>query len=384
MTTERIDTLVIGGGQAGLAVGYHLARHGRAFVILDAHARIGDAWRRRWDSLRLFTPARYDSLPGMPFPAAPHAFPTKDEMANYLEAYAARFRLPVRTGVRVDALSKDGDWFVATAGALRFEARNVVIAMSAWQRPRVPAFARELRPDIVQLHAGEYQRPSQLRDGAVLVVGAGNSGGEIALDAARGHPTFLAGRDTGNIPFRIGGWPARLILQRLLLGLFLNHIATVRTPIGRKMRGLALRQGMPLIRIRPADLAAAGVVRVPRVTGIEKGLPLLDDGRMLDVSNVVWCTGFSPDLSWMHLPNAVAEQGLKHERGVVADEPGLYVVGLGFIYAASSMMVQGVGRDAEYVVRHLVQQREPASPNDAVASRLPQRLAPPRNLAPAG
>ena len=384
MTTEPIETVVIGGGQAGLSVGYHLARAGREFMILDAHARIGDAWRRRWDSLRLFTPARYDSLPGMPFPAAPHVFPTKDEMANYLEAYAARFRLPVRTGVPVDSLSKEGDGFVVTAGALRFEARNVVIAMSAWQQPRVPAFARELRPDIVQLHAGEYRRPSQLRDGPVLVVGAGNSGGEIALDAARGHVTFLAGRPTGHIPFRIGGWAGRLFLQRLLLGLFFNYVATIKTPIGRRMRAHAMRQGMSLIRIRPADLTAAGIVRVPRVIGIEKGLPLLDDGRLLDVSNVVWCTGFSPDLSWMRLPNAVGELGLKHVRGVVADEPGLYVVGLGFIYAVSSMMVQGVGRDAEYAVRHLVQQRAPSSATDAAASRFPQRPTPPHSLEPAG
>src|SRR5579884_417399 len=176
---ERIQTIVIGGGQAGLSVGYHLARRGLPFVILDANERIGDSWRKRWDSLRLFTPARYDGLAGMPFPAPAFTFVTKDEMADYLEAYAARFALPVRTGVRVDRLSRHGDRFDVTAGGLRFEAENVVVAMSNYQQPRVPPFAHELDPGISQLHSSEYRNPSQLRDGSVLIVGAGNSGAEI-------------------------------------------------------------------------------------------------------------------------------------------------------------------------------------------------------------
>ena len=204
------DTIIIGGSQAGLATGYYLQQQGRNFVILDANKRIGDSWRKRWNSLRLFTPARYDGLPGMPFPAPAHAFPTKDEMADYLEAYATRFDLPVRTGVKVDCLSRQGDRFIVTAGDLRFEAEHVVVAMSNWQRPRVPPFAQELDPGIVQLHSSEYQNPSQLRDGGVLIVGAGNSGSEIALETAPGHPTWLSGRDTGHLPFRIDGVAARI------------------------------------------------------------------------------------------------------------------------------------------------------------------------------
>ena len=180
--TGRIHTIVIGGGQAGLSVGYWLTRMGVPFLILDASARIGDTWRGRWDSLRLFTPARFDGLAGMPFPAHPEYFPTKDEMADYLEAYAARFALPVRSGTRVDRVTREGGRFVVRAGATRFEADNVVVAMASYQEPRVPAFAAELDPSIVQLHSADYRNPSQMAEGDVLLVGAGNSGAEIAFE----------------------------------------------------------------------------------------------------------------------------------------------------------------------------------------------------------
>ena len=353
MTAERVETVVVGAGQAGLAVGHHLKRLGRPFVILDAHPRIGDAWRRRWDSLRLFTPARYDGLPGMPFPAAPHVFPSKDEMADYLESYAARFALPVRTGTRVDHLAQIAGRFMLRAGEQRFEADNVVIAMSLYQRARVPTFARELRSGITQLHAVEYRNTQQLQAGSVLVVGAGNSGCEIALEAARGHATFLAGRDTGHLPFRIGGLAARLVLQRLILGVAFHHVLTINTPMGRRMRSKAAEgHGMPLIRIRPKEVTAAGIERVPRMVGVRDGMPLLDDGRVLDVTNVVWSTGFEPGWSWIDLP-VFGATGPRQERGVATDIPGLYFLGIPFVYAVSSAMVQGVGRDAEYVARHI-------------------------------
>src|SRR5581483_1342579 len=179
---DRFDVIVIGGGQAGLSVGYCLARAGVRFVILDAQARVGDTWRARWDSLRLFTPAKFDSLVGMPFPAPRNAFPTKHEMADYLESYAARFRLPVQSGVRVERLYRRGAQFVAQSGSREFEAARVVVAMANWQRPRLPPFAAALCPDIVQLHSRDYRNPRQLQLGGVLVVGAGNSGAEIAME----------------------------------------------------------------------------------------------------------------------------------------------------------------------------------------------------------
>ncbi|MFC6992406.1 flavin-containing monooxygenase [Haladaptatus sp. GCM10025707] len=163
---ERYETVVIGGGQAGLATGYYLHQHDQDFVILDASDRVGDAWRARWDSLRVFTPARYSSLPGMDFPGSPHAFPTKDEVADYLETYAQRFDLPVELGVRVDGLERSGDRFLITAGDRRIEATNVVVAMASYQAPKVPAFASKLSDDVVQLHTSDYRNPEQLQDGA--------------------------------------------------------------------------------------------------------------------------------------------------------------------------------------------------------------------------
>ncbi len=347
--TEQIQTIVIGAGQAGLSVGYHLARRGLPFTILDANDRTGDSWRNRWDSLRLFTPARYDSLDGMRFPAPAHYFPTKDEMANYLEAYAERFNLPIRNAVKVDGLSRRGGCYVVTAGRQRFEAEHVVVAMATYQKPRVPRFAAELHSRIVQLHSRDYCNPDQLQEGAVLIAGAGNSGAEIALDVANRHRTFLAGRHTGHIPFRINGLAARLILQQLALRFIFHRVLTVKTPIGRKARQKILSHGGPLIRVKPADLTAAGIERVPRVTGVRDGLPVLEDGRQIDAANVIWCTGYQPGFSWIQAP-VFEETGMpRHNCGVVTGEPGLYFVGLPFIYAFSSTMIHGVGRDAERI-----------------------------------
>ncbi len=352
---ERVQTVVIGAGQAGLSVGYWLQRQGFPFVILEANERIGDAWRRRWDSLRLFTPARFDGLPGMRFPAEADAFPTKDEMGRFLEAYAARFQLPVRTGVRVDRVVRRGDGYLVSAGNLRVEAEHVVVAMADFQRPRVPAFAAELAPAIVQLHSSEYRNPGQLGPGDVLVVGAGNSGAEIALELARGRRTWLSGRHVGHIPFRIDGLAARLLLVRLVLRVAFHRLLTTGTPVGRRMRPRVLSRGGPLIRVKPKQLEAAGVRRVPRTVGARDGLPVLEDGRVLQAGNIIWCTGYEPGFSWLDLPVFDEAGAPRHERGVVPGEPGLYFVGLHFLYAMSSTMIHGVGRDAAYIARTIAE-----------------------------
>ena len=348
---EHVETVIIGGGQAGLSTGYHLAKRGLPFVILDANERIGDAWRKRWDSLHLFTPARYDGLPDWPFPAPAWSFPTKDEMAGYLEAYAARLDIPVRTGVHVDRLSREEDRFVVRAGHRRFEADRVVVATGAYQRPRVPAFAAELNPRLVQLHSSEYQAPSQLQEGGVLVVGAANSGAEIALEVSRGHRTWLSGRHPGQEPFRPGSGSDRLVTP--LIWFVASHVLTVKTPIGRAVRRKFGSQGIPLARVRPKDFTAAGIERVPRTGGARGGLPVLDDGRDLEVTNVIWCTGFVPDFAWIDLPVFAQNGGPVHDRGIVGSEPGLYFVGLFFLYALASPLVGGVGRDAEHIVEHI-------------------------------
>jgi len=360
--TERVQTVVIGGGQAGLSVGYYLAQRRLPFVILDANQRIGDAWRNRWDSLRLFTPARYDGIAGMPFPAPGHSFPTKNQMADYLEAYASRFNLPVRSGVKVDGLTRQGGRYILTAGTQRFESEHVVVAMANYQHPRTPWFAQELNPGIVQVHSRDYRNPNQLKEGGVLMVGAGNSGAEIAMEVSRTHRAWISGRDTGHIPFRIDGLAARWFLQRIIFRLVFHRLLTVKTPMGRKARARILSQGGPLIRIKPAALKAAGIERVPKMIGVRDGLPLLEDGMVLNVSNVIWCTGFQPGFSWIHLP-VFDDRGVpKQESGMAVNEPGLYFVGLPFIYAFSSTMIHGIARDAERVARVIERRIAAAAP----------------------
>jgi putative flavoprotein involved in K+ transport len=362
---ERIETVVVGGGQAGLSIGYHLARRGLSFVILDANERIGDSWRKRWDSLRLFTPARFNGLDGMPFPGPGYSFSTKDEVADYLETYAARFRLPVRTGVRVKHLSRNGARFLVDAEPWQFEADNVVVAMGSYQLPRLPVFAGSLDPDIVQLHSAAYRNVAQLREGRVLVVGVGNSGAEIALDVAASRQTWLAGTESGRVPFHHAGALARHLFLPLMFRVIGHRVLTIRTPVGRKMRPKLLSHAAPLVRVKPADIAAACIQRVSRVVGTRDGLPVLEDERVLPVENVIWCTGFRPDFSWIDLPvfdgqNKEPKEPI-HARGIVADEPGLYFVGLAFLYAMSSGFLPGVGRDAEHVVKHIASRTQPSS-----------------------
>lgn len=372
-TTESFNTIVIGGGQAGLATGYYLKKQGRDFVILDASQRIGDSWRARWDSLRLFTPARYDALPGMPFPAPPTYFPPKDELADYLESYAERFDLPVESGVWVDSLSKQGERYQLAAGDRRFEAENVVVAMASFQVPWIPPFAQDLDPGINQLHSSGYRNPSQLQEGGVLIVGAGNSGSEIGLEVAREHPTWMSGRDVGHVPFRIETTAAHHLFIPLVIRFLYHRVFTVDTPIGRRMRPKLLSQGTPLVRVKPQDLESARIERVPKTTGVRDGMPVVGSDRALDVANVIWCTGYRPNFSWIKLPIFGDEEKPKepkHERGIVADQPGLYFVGLFFLYAMSSALVTGVSRDAAYIADAVAARTEASKRTDESRSHL--------------
>jgi putative flavoprotein involved in K+ transport len=355
---EFVDTIIIGGGQAGLALGYHLSQQGREFLILDGYPRVGDAWRRRWDSLRLFTPAKYDGLPGSKFPGARLSFPTKDEMANYLENYAAEMALPVQTCVRVESLFKEGDEYVVASADRRWRARNVVVATGAERIPRQPPFAGELSADIRQLHSSAYRRPEQLQPGPVLVVGMGNSGAEIALELSRTHPTLIAGHPAGELPVRHGAAAALFVLPIVrFAGL---HVLNLDTPIGRKAAPKFAHRAIPLIRTKRKDLERAGVTLVSRVVGIRDGLPVVDGGQALEVANVVWCTGFRVDFSWIDVPNAFDSDGKpRQHRGVVDTSAGLYFLGLRFLYAAASESLPGTYRDAAYLARQIVERSAP-------------------------
>lgn len=353
----RYDTIVIGGGQAGLVTGWELRQRSVEFVILDAGERIGDPWRHRWDSLRLFTPARMNGLPGMRFPGKGSDFVGKDDVADFLERYATAMDLPVRSGVRVERLERAGDGFrVATHDGSSLHAHNVIVAMAGDQRAHVPAFASELRPSTLQMHSSEYKRPSQLRDGPVLVVGLGNSGADIAAEVARFHPTLVAGDPSGAIPFKLESWFGRHIGTRLV-GFTAIRVLNTSTPIGRRARPKMLRMSAPLVRVRPRDLAAAGVDRVGRIERVEDGQPVTSDDRMIEASNVIWCTGYRPGFDWIDVPVFDDEGSPIHDRGVVDRAPGLYFVGLFFLHSLWSETIPGMQPDVRHVVDHLATYR---------------------------
>jgi putative flavoprotein involved in K+ transport len=348
-----MNTIIIGAGQAGLATGYHLQRLGEPFTILDGNARVGDQWRSHWDSLKLYSPAKYDGLPGLPFPGEPWHYPGKDEVADYLASYAERFDLPIRHDTRVDKLERLDDQWIVTVGREQLTADNIVVATGTFGRtPYLPDFAVDLDPAIRQLHSSEYQRPEQLKDGPVLVVGGSHSGTDIAYEVAQTHETILCGRDPGQVPFTPGR-PSQAFFWPLMLFAW-RHVLTRRTPMGKKEMGHIRHHGGPMIRVKRADLLERGVERAPaRVTGTQDGLPMLADARVLDVTNVVWATGFRQVFDWIKMPLVGADGWPREYRGVAENAPGLFFCGLSFQYAFSSMVLPGVGRDAAYVARRI-------------------------------
>jgi putative flavoprotein involved in K+ transport len=363
----RVRTVVLGGGQAGLVMGYYLHGAGEDFVILEADARVGDSWRQRYDSLRLFSPPPYASLPGWRISPAGR-FPTRDEMADYLEEYAVRFDLPVHTRTLARRVSRatDGGFLVETSGG-DYRTERVIVASGMHRVPKVPAFATRLDPAIRQLTSIEYRNPGQLAAGGVLVVGAGNSGTDIALDAAAaGHRTWIAGRHPGQVPFDIDSSWSR---PGYAVAMFaFRHVLTLRTPAGRKRFSARQGHGVNLVRNKLADLEAAGITRIGRIDAVVDGRPVSSDGVRPEVTTVAWCTGSDPDHSFLDLPLRYCDDGLpRHDRGV-AEEPGLYFLGLSFQFALASEMIQGVARDARWLVTEL--RRTPAG-----------RISAPRELA---
>lgn len=360
---ERAEVAIIGGGQAGLAAARALLARGIACRIFEAASRVGDDWRGRWDSLRLFTPAGFDGLPGMPFPGDPTAFPTKDQMADYLESYAAHFGLRVETGVRIATLTRAGDGYrLVTSEGRQVDARHVVIATGTHPVPRIPPLAATIEPGIEQVHSADYHNPAQLPDGPALVVGAGSSGAEIALELARaGRPTFLAGPDTGHIPSLAFAADGRVFLW------VARHVLTLHTPIGRRMRSRALSAGGPLVGLTMGEVVGAGVRRVGRVAEVVGGRPVPSGGPALDVAAIVWATGFRHDFGWIQRP-VFDEHGWPIQlEGAAIGEPGLYFVGLPFQTGFLSALICGVGHDAEKVAETIARRIAADLPRSALA-----------------
>jgi len=363
---NRFDTIVIGGGQSGLAAGYHLNRAGGSFLIVDASRRSGDTWRARWDSMRLFSPAQYDSLPGLPLAMPKGTFPRKDVLADYLDAYALHFNFPVLRGVSATRVARHGADFVVECRDRAFSCANVIVATGAYSCPRIPNSSALLSPSIQQIHSSGYRRPEDVVGDRILVVGFGTSGIEIAIElAAAGRHVLLSGRPTAQalskfVPAIFAGKNPIFRLIGAAYWNFIHRVVTIDTPLGRKAKSQISLRGQPLIRLNRADALAAGVEQVTRVAGVAEGKPCLEDGRVMDVSAVVWCTGFRPSYDFLDLPDCPFDRkGLPiAPHGIVEEIPGLYFVGLPFQVGLTSTLVGGADRDAQLVVRHIARGRK--------------------------
>ncbi|MGY1748679.1 flavin-containing monooxygenase [Modestobacter sp. SYSU DS0511] len=356
---EVLDVLVIGAGQAGLALGHHLAARGTDFLLVDAGPEIGSSWRNRWDSLRLFSPAQYDSLPGLPFPAPADTHPTKDDVADYLATYAAHFTLPVRLSTPVTRLHRETDGtFAASTPTGTLRARQVVVATGPFQTPHIPALADRLDPGVPQLHSAGYRNPTQLPGGGrVLVVGAANSGLQIAAELAATQPVTVA---VGTRPTEL---PQRIAARDLFFWLTKSGFFTVpaHTRIARRLRA----RGDVVIGTRSRTLRRRGIDFRPRLTDLAGRTATFADGSTATVDAIVWATGYRPDHSWLHVPGVIVDGAVRHAGGITA-VPGLYFLGLPWQTCRGSALLGFVGADAATLSDRLAADASQTQPSPAI------------------
>jgi putative flavoprotein involved in K+ transport len=340
---DRFDVAVIGGGQAGLAMGYFLAKQDRHFTILEASDSIGAAWHSRWDSLVLFTPRRYDSLPGLQFPGDPDGYPGREEVVDYLESYASTFELPVQLKSAVQSVASSGDGFILDLGARTLQVDQVVIATGPFQVPMVPPLAADLASDVVQMHSTGYRRPSDVPVGTVAVVGGGNTGFQMAKELSATHSVHLA------IGSRQTPLPQRVLGRDLFWWLTKTGLIqkTVASRIGRRARDRDT-----LIGSSTRDVKRHGVEVKPRAVGASERTVTFEDGSELDVDAVIWATGYQSDYSWIDVPVFDHDGRLLHQRGVT-DHPGLFFLGLTWQHTRGSALLGWVKDDAEFISEHI-------------------------------
>ena len=364
---RALDVLVVGGSQAGLAIAWHLARQGLRYAVLEAGPEIGHAWRSRWDSLTLFTPAQYDALPGMPFPAPADTYPTKDPVAGYLQAYASALEVPVRLNARVTSLSRTEEGFEARTADQVFRAGQVVVTTGPFQTPFVPPAAQGLDESVTQLHSAGYRNPQALPEGPVLVVGGGNSGFQIAEElAAAGRRVDLS------IATKLPVLPQRLAGKDLFW--WLTHLGLMRVTtesrLGRRMSSREFVIGSSRRRLQ-----AKGVRFRPRLTGTGARTAHFADGSTLDTGVVIWATGYRPDHSWIQIPGVARDGQIAHQRGVTGVH-GLYFLGLSWQHTRGSALLGFVGDDAAYLAGCVAARRrasDAASPRPVPGHRAEQR-----------
>jgi putative flavoprotein involved in K+ transport len=365
---DRFEVAVIGGGQAGLAMGYFLAKQGRHFTILEASASIGAAWHSRWDSLVLFTPRLYDSLPGLPFPGDPDGYPGRDEVIDYLESYASTFELPVQLNSTVQSVAPADDGFILDLGARMLEADQVVVATGPFQVPNVPPFAADLASDVVQMHSTGYRRPSDVPEGTVVVVGGGNTGFQIAKELSATHSVHLA------IGSRQTPLPQRLLGRDLFW--WLTKTGLIKKTVDSRI-GHRARDRDTLIGSSAGDARRHGVALESRVVVASDRTVTFADGPKLDVETVIWATGYRSDHSWIDVPVFDHDGRVLHRRGVT-DHPGLFFLGLTWQHTRGSALLGWVRDDAEFISeriaantddrRHAKVEAEATGPSRSVTS----------------
>lgn len=341
---ELLDVLVVGGGQAGLVMGYHLAQRGLRFKILDAEAKVGDAWARRWDSLKLFTSARYDNLPGMDFPAPADTYPGKDDVASFLRAYAARFDLPVQLDSAVTSLTLEDDHYLARTSGASHIAKQVVIATGPFQVPFIPPIAKDFAVELGQLHSADYRNPASVPEGKVLVVGGANTGCQIALELSESRDVEIS---VGQRLPTISQRPLNRDVWWWGTNVGVTGVA-VASKLGRRLsqRDVVIGGGL-------RGLRKAGVKVQPRMTGAEGRTATFEDGTSSDIDGVVWATGYKTDHSWIDIPGLRDQNGrVLHDRGVTP-VAGLYMLGLSWQHTRTSALLGWVTNDAEYLLDHI-------------------------------
>jgi putative flavoprotein involved in K+ transport len=350
--SEQIDVIVIGAGQAGLSIGYHLAQSQLSYLIIGSEQRIGDIWRQRYDSLVLFTPRAYSSLPGRTMPGDPDGFPDKNETADYLENYALYFQLQVQLGTEVLQLVRSSSGFHVRTNKGEYMAKQVVIATGPFQRPYIPDWASSIGTEVLQLHSSQYRRPEDLPEGPVLIVGAGNSGAQLAVELAESRRVILStGHPITFIPMMAAGrsvfyWFDKLGLLR----------ATTESWLGRRIR----RRPDPIFGLDLKRAISSSKVEVkPRAVGARHGHGLveLDDGSIVTPASVIWATGFRPDYSWVRIPELFDTQGKPKHRQGISPIDDLYYLGLPWQRNRGSALLGGVGRDAEFISKLIVERR---------------------------
>lgn len=341
------DTIVVGAGQAGLATGYYLKQNKQIFVLLDKCNEVGESWKERYDSLVLFTPRMYSSLPGMVLEGEEHGFPIKDEIVSYLKRYVDKFQIPIGFNTEVVSVKKINDQFFIQTNKKEYQAKNVVIATGSFQTPSIPSFSQGLSDDILQLHSSQYKNPDQLIEGNVLVIGGGNSGAQIAVELSVERDTYLA--CSGRLKF------LPLTVGSKSIFWWFDKLGILKANDKSLFGKLIQQRGDPIFGY---DLKTAihdnKVIIKDRVTGVKENQVIFEDASTLEVNNIIWATGFKTDFSWLKIDGLFNKEGkVIHERGV-SNIQGLSFIGLPWQYRRGSALLQGLGNDAEYIVRRIV------------------------------